>query len=65
MTINKYYVIECWSDFQNELMFVGNDGHWTPFLTDAKSFMSKEEAKKYYEDSKLPHIGEEITCRFY
>ena len=62
---SKGYVIEIYNDFSEEIMFLNKDGHWTPFLTEAKSFLSKEEAKEYWENCKTPNIYPEIICRFY
>ena len=62
---SKGYVIEIYNDFLEEIMFLGKDEHWTPFLTEAKTFSSKEEAKEYWENCKTPAISPEIICRFY
>ena len=62
---SKGYVIEIYNDFSEEIMFLSKDKHWTPFLTEAKTFSSKEEAKEYWENCKTPSISPKIICRFY
>lgn len=62
---SKGYVIEIYNDFSEEIMFLSKDKHWTPFLTEAKSFLTVQEAKQFLENCKTPSISPKIICRFY
>lgn len=62
---SKGYVIEIYNDFLEEIMFLSKDEHWTPFLTEAKSFLTVQEAKQFWENCKTPSISPKIICRFY